>query len=253
MERVALSGGDGSLHCLLSALLAHAPPERWPAVALLRTGTMNTLASNLGLRGRPTDLAAAVATAEPVPVPFLQVGAHAGFLFGVGVHVAFLEEYYRGRTGPLGAGLLLGRVAAGLVTGSAMARGMLRTTPAIVELDGARWPERDWHGIGAGTLPSVGLGFRPCPDTPTAGRLQAYGFGGSPFTILGNLPRIRLAKPLRGHGVQQALGRALTVTGEEPVGYMLDGDLHRGDTSITVEVGGEVRLLQPTGLVRAAL
>ena len=245
VDRVAVSGGDGTLHCLLSALAGEASSERWPAVALMRAGTMNTLAANLRVSGRPEVLAATVATAVPVSVPFLRVGSRVGFLFGVGVPVTFLRMYYAGKTGPLGAAWLLARVVAGLPVRSRLTRDLRERTEARVSIDGAPWGSTSWVGVGAGTVPSLGLGFQTCPHTPRAGHLEAYGFGGTPWSVATTLPAMLRGRAISGERVEQSLGRELKIEADGPLPYMIDGDLYPGESTLRVTVGGEVRFLRP--------
>lgn len=245
IDRVAVSGGDGTLHCLLSALAEQAPAERWPAVALMRAGTMNTLAANLKVTGRPERLAAALTTSVPTSVPCLRAGSRVGFLFGVGVPVAFLRTYYAGSTGPVGAAWLLARVVAGLPVRSRLTRDLRKRTEARVTLDGAAWGSASWVGIGAGTVPSLGLGFQTCPHTPRTGQLEAYGFGGTPWGVAALLPAMLRGRALSGDRVEQALGRVLEIEGDGPLPYMIDGDLYEGGSTLRVTVEGDVRFLRP--------
>jgi hypothetical protein len=50
---LAINGGDGTVQAVLTGLYADGPFETPPALALLRGGTSNTIARNLGVTGRP--------------------------------------------------------------------------------------------------------------------------------------------------------------------------------------------------------
>lgn len=246
VERVGISGGDGTLHCLLTALARMAPPERWPAVGLLRTGTMNTLAANLGVRGRPLALAAGLGAGALRPVPVISVEDRVGVLFGVGVQVSFLEEYYKGLLGPVGGAWLLARVVGGALVSSPLARRLVALHRFRVEVDGVPWEQPGWRGVGASTLPSLGLGFQTCPNTPAEGRMEAYGFA-TAGGIVRNLPRMRFGLDFVGAGVEQSLATSLVIEGDEPLAYMVDGDLHRGGRRLEVSVTGPVRFVVSGG------
>jgi diacylglycerol kinase family enzyme len=247
IQRVAISGGDGSVHCLLTALGALAPAERWPAIGLLRAGTMNTLARNLGVRGRPEAIAARLATAPVVAVPCLRVGPHVGFLFGVGVSVAFLRLYYQGRRGALGAAALLLRLALGLPFGAAITRSVTRVTRLRASLDGALWSSEAWVTVGAQTVADLGLGFLTCPAMPREGALQAYGLPSSPWITLLAVVRSFFGRGMVGRDVEQAVGLRLALRSPQPFDYMVDGELHRCEGELDVQVGGAVRFLVPSG------
>jgi diacylglycerol kinase family enzyme len=245
IETVGVSGGDGTTHCLLTALAKQAPSEEWPKVALLRAGTMNTLAANLGIRGRPTELAAGIGDAHAVPVPCLDVDGQVGFLFGVGVPVSFLEAYYDGPTGPVGGAWLLAKAVAGFPFGTKLVRSIIQPHALRVEIDGERWPIEQWRAVGASTVPSLGLGFQVCAHTPAAGRLEAYGFGGTGWAMIRNLPRMKLGMALAGPLAPQALGQSVVIEGDRDLAFMVDGDLFRGGRRLEVRVGGTVQLLRP--------
>ena len=53
VNTIAISGGDGTVNAVLNALFAHHPFPRLPLLAVLRGGTTNMTAGDVGLRGRP--------------------------------------------------------------------------------------------------------------------------------------------------------------------------------------------------------
>ncbi|UCD57595.1 MAG: hypothetical protein JSV16_00355, partial [Candidatus Hydrogenedentota bacterium] len=52
VDVVAVDGGDGTVHAVLTALFRHQMFETPPLLALLRSGTANMIARDVGLRGR---------------------------------------------------------------------------------------------------------------------------------------------------------------------------------------------------------
>ncbi|MCA9493964.1 MAG: diacylglycerol kinase, partial [Myxococcales bacterium] len=53
VTRVAVHGGDGTLHRVLTAWYQEAPDAPMPEVAILRGGTMNIVADSVGVREKP--------------------------------------------------------------------------------------------------------------------------------------------------------------------------------------------------------
>ncbi len=243
IDAVGVSGGDGTMHCLLTALAKRSPDSDWPAIAVLRCGTMNTLAANLGVRGRPEVLAARMRDSHPVEVPCLKVGEHVGFLFGVGLAVSYLQAYYAGTPGPIGGAWLVARVVAGLPFQTRLVREIVRLQNFRVEVDGQPWQVESWRALGAGTVPSLGLGFQTCPNTPTPGRLEAYGFGGVGWSVVRNMHRMRLGLDLIGSNAPQALAQRVVIEADEDMPYMVDGDLFEGGRRLEVTDAGSVRFL----------
>ena len=59
IDTLGVNGGDGTNHYVLTAAVAAWGAEPLPRLLVLRGGTMNTLASNHGLRGDPEALLSA--------------------------------------------------------------------------------------------------------------------------------------------------------------------------------------------------
>jgi hypothetical protein len=103
---LAVGGGDGTLQAVATSLL-RAGDHPQPRLLPLRGGTMNMVAADLGLAGRPWQILErylrrrrerAIA-AVPMPVLTLSSGLwerpRHGFFYGGGVLSRFLERYYR--------------------------------------------------------------------------------------------------------------------------------------------------------------
>ena len=88
VEVVAINGGDGTNHRVLSALLRVYGEHPLPIIAMLRGGTMNTAAHGLGITGRPQallgQLTSLYAGGSPLPLTernLVLVDDNAGFIF----------------------------------------------------------------------------------------------------------------------------------------------------------------------------
>jgi diacylglycerol kinase family enzyme len=101
IDVLGISGGDGTNHVTITGFLEAYADETLPPIALLRGGTMNTVANSLGVpRGGPDgllrDLAARYANRTSRPLRsverhVMRVGPHVGFLFGTGAIHGFLS------------------------------------------------------------------------------------------------------------------------------------------------------------------
>lgn len=105
---MALAGGDGTLHVDLTKILREyekTPGKPLPHFLVVPTGTMNTVAMNLGLSCRSpkeaVDLARRIAYKNEHQLPFDVVHLHAlkvndeyGFLYGAALPVNLLRQYY---------------------------------------------------------------------------------------------------------------------------------------------------------------
>ncbi len=260
IEVLGISGGDGTNHVTLTGFINVYAGATLPQVAFLRGGTMNTVANSVGVtRGRPEGLLGRLirAYAERASQPLanverhvMRVGEHYGFLFGTGVVYGFLAEYYRdGEPTPLVAAKTLARgIGSTLVHGETIRR-MARPFRGSVELDdGTVWEERDYLSIAGGTIDQIGLNFRPFHRY--AERKNAFhllGIHASPRRLVGELPRIWRAEPMRsGRAHEATASRARLRSSDGVMRYMIDGDLHQRDGELEVTIGPRVRIVVDT-------
>jgi diacylglycerol kinase (ATP) len=266
IDVLAISGGDGTGHVTLTGFLNVYGGHTMPHVALLRGGTMNTVANSVGIRrGKPEGLLARLihAYAQRATAPLAGVERHVmsvtpaegrgpadakyGFLFGTGVVHGFLAEYYRnGEPSPLVAVQTLARgVASALVRGE-MIRRMAEPFRGSVQLeDGALWPERDYLAVAAGTIADMGLNFKPFyryDERP--GTFQVLGIHASPVAFVKELPRIHKNLPMRPGKTYDALtSRVVVHSADGRMRYMIDGDLHETRGDLVLTIGPRVRLV----------
>ena len=259
VDVLALAGGDGTTHVTMTGFLRVYGEEegghaRLPAVALLRGGTMNTVANSIGVpRGTPETLLArllrfrASGTSPPQVVRnVLLVGEHAGFLFGAGVVHGFLAEYYRGgEPSPLVAVRTLARGVASAAIGGETIRRMASPYRGAVVVDGERWPSREYLTVTGGAVDQIGLGFRPFPRaSERRGSFQMLGIHASPLGFSLELPRVFRGRSLSPDKAYDALTTHARLEPEaSPLEYMIDGDLHSCDGPLDVRCGPAIRLL----------
>jgi diacylglycerol kinase family enzyme len=89
---IAVHGGDGTLHKVVSALGAAFGEQPLPPIAVLTGGTMNVVATSLGLREDPkvflrtlAEDARAGRPSEVVQRRCMRIGDQLGFVFGSGL------------------------------------------------------------------------------------------------------------------------------------------------------------------------
>jgi diacylglycerol kinase family enzyme len=117
IEVLAINGGDGTISRTLTAFIHAYQDKTLPKILILRGGTMNVLADNLKIYGRPEEILmryiesmSSVRKSAVVGLASLTDGPHYGFLFGNGVIAAYLEKFYANKSGPLGAVLLVAKL-----------------------------------------------------------------------------------------------------------------------------------------------
>lgn len=177
VDAVAISGGDGTISAALGTLLTNSPFERMPLLALLRGGTANMTAGDIGLAGRQARALRTLiertrgggAGLGVVARPALRVdpgdgrAAVHGFFFGAaaisqGIDYCKQRLHSLGLRGEVGPGLTLLRFAL------AVARGERRVVSPVrlgVTVDGASLGSFDCTIAYVTTLERMVLGIRP--------------------------------------------------------------------------------------------
>lgn len=249
---VALCGGDGTVGSAVTALHRQYRDQPLPDLALLRGGTMNTIARSLGMNhGSPArrlvDLRQA-SHGRTLAYPTLAVGDRLGFLFSSGVMYGFLAAYYDAGGGsptPITAARVLARAVASAAVAGPSAERMARRFRAGVVIDGTEVADdEDLLFVGAGTVQQAGLGFRPYRlAQPNARHFHAITYRGSVAGLLQALPQFAI-----GQGERVTLARStacteLELVRSEPLPYALDGDLYMSRGALTLRCGPTVRFL----------
>lgn len=257
LELLCLNGGDGTLAHVLSAFARQWGPAPLPPVAILRGGTMNTVAHGIGLQGQPWAILErvlqrhAAGAEQPTTTRHLMrikdgLGPDRyGFLFGNGVISNYLEAYYEGGDpSPVKGARVLARAILSAMVGGAFARRIARPTRVRVSLDGQRWSPEAYLSVAAGTVDDMGLGFKPFwAVTRHPGQLQALGFACPAAALATRIPGTWFGRPWHHPGIVDQLGTRLVLAADEPISYMIEGDFHRGGQQVEVEVGPPVRLV----------
>lgn len=251
IEVLGIAGGDGTNHVTLTGFHRIWRNRPLPTIALLRGGTMNTVASSLGLpRGHPERLLDrllrryAQRSLPAIAQPTMNVEGQLGFLFGTGLVPAFLRAYYEtGEPSAWTAVKTLARFATGAVVGNSISRQPIEAE--VTTNAGDHWPMRAYSTIAAGTIRDIGLHFRPfarageVPET-----FHLLGIHARPNEIVKDLPRIFRAEGMRAGKANEALAREATLFVRTPtLPYMIDGDLkeHPG-SELTIRLGPYVRI-----------
>ncbi len=264
VDTICVNGGDGSLHKVFSALVrVHgegcAPEDltalRLPRIAILKSGTVNTMARNIGLKLNAQAMLGAVVDGTHTGQPMRTVertlvvvnGRHAGFLFGTGVLYRFMRAYAESpNQGPIAGFKLLVKASVSAIVGGAFARDLFHPDGAQVRVDGNVWPQSAFSSIAIGGMDDIGIGFKIFhaaarhPD-----HLHALGFYGGPVPIVLDLPRVYAGRPMQRADVLDQVVRHVHIQGEAAQGFMMDGDFVEGGQFLDIHAGPRIRFVVP--------
>jgi diacylglycerol kinase (ATP) len=252
---IAVHGGDGTLHKTVTALDRVFGAEPIPSLAILCGGTMNVVATSLGIRERPAVFLKALVEALHAGRPFetirrrcLRIGGELGFLFGSGLPANFLTEYYApSGYGPGRAAWLLLRAFFSALWHGPFVRRLFRRFEGSVRVDGALLERTAFVGLMAGTVREVGLGFKlvhRADDDPERFGVLAMHSAVLPLALdLWAVQRGRGIAPSRAFS---AVASKMDVHAKDgAMAYTIDGDLYRTHEPVAISLGPPILFIRP--------
>jgi len=234
IEILAINGGDGTIARTLSAFINVYKDQPLPKVALLRGGTMNVVAKNLRIKGSPEGilfrLVERYSSGRPLPtkaLTTLRIEDTYGFLYADGVSCAVLEEFYKKKSGALGASWLVMRVFFSALLKGKLAKRLL--TSRQVNLTADNLAERSFvsSGIMAATIARMPLGPKLFPNTLAGERgFQWFVVKTPPEKLTRDLLKIvwHTGTGERDSKFSQ-FSESLAIATEAPFTYTLDGEI----------------------------
>lgn len=264
IDHVGIIGGDGTVSRTLSALIRTYPAENLPRILVLRGGTVNVLAANLGIYGKPKDILADFLdflhsnnALHEMPVRSLLVENEIGFLFGSSGAVRFLEAFYENKTSAVGAGkffarILLDGLAGGHITGEFKSF----SAPEQLQMEIFRKShsttiEVETPVLLASSVPKIPYGFEFFPElssnTDSAQAVYAQGQGRK---LVADVVLSLLSKDKAHPNLKKLSFEELRIRSKGPAKYTLDGEIMTSATDeITIKLGPIFRFCSPYGKI----
>ena len=252
---IAVHGGDGTLHKTVTALGRVFDGDTIPPLAILCGGTMNVVATSLGVRERPATFLTAIVEAaragrslETLRRRCLRIDRELGFLFGSGLPANFLTEYYGpGDYGPARAAWLLFRGFFSALWGGPFVRRLFRRFEGSVRVDDAQLDRTAFVGLMAGTVREVGLGFKlvhRADDDPD--RFGVLAIHGPPLSLALDLWAVQRGRGVSERRAYSAVASKLDLHSKDgAMSYTIDGDLYRTQAPVAISIGPPIVFLKP--------
>ncbi|MCX7680266.1 MAG: acylglycerol kinase family protein [Spirochaetes bacterium] len=251
IDYLAVCGGDGTLHHVLSRFILVYRTKDIPPLVILKGGTMDTISRSINLKGKGPDilkrLVDTIIRRIPIRMHYrntMKIGDKYGFLFGLGITSNFLVEYYRGgNTGPWKAiKVTIGGIIKGIFHTNA---GLFKRLSATVTIDGNELPFKDYLGILAATVENIGIGFR----TLSRAYEKEYAFhvlasAMKPIDIVPRIWYLKTGKKINHPLHFDDVASTILIRGPRTFQYMVDGDLYEATDELKVEAGPRVRIVE---------
>jgi hypothetical protein len=260
---LVIAGGDGTVHETLSKVLLeheHSPAAPIPQILIIPIGTMNNLATTLGLTKHPAVklaelIAAKIRDKRPLdvtPLNPLKINDEFGFLYGTGLPVNFLQKYYEDRKhrGPRRAIKVvlttIGNEILSLLTFRKSKQILTRPVHATITLpegnDPAVAPFTTHTGIICASIDDIGLGCRAMPKARSQpGCFMLRSTHLSFWGLVGSLGPLWAGLPLPA--TFDAVVPHLSIDYQEPTIATVDGDMKPPRTSDVIGCGPAVSFI----------
>ena len=260
---LVIAGGDGTVHETLSKVLIeheHSPAAPIPQILIIPIGTMNNLATTLGLTKHPAVKLAEIVAAkirdkrplDVTPLNPLKINDEFGFLYGTGLPVNFLQKYYEDRKhrGPRRAIKVvlttIGNEILSLLTFRKSKQILTRPVHATITLpegnDPAVAPFTTHTGIICASIDDIGLGCRAMPKARSQpGCFMLRSTHLSFWGLVGSLGPLWAGLPLPA--TFDAVVPHLSIDYQEPTIATVDGDMKPPRTSDVIGCGPAVSFI----------
>ncbi len=253
VDVLCINGGDGTNHVTLSVFIQVYKETPLPKVAILRGGTMNTVAYALNISGKPKDILVNIIQKYYAKEPFLITQRNLlrvdddkyGFIFGNGIVYNFLNAYYKS-TNPSPV------IAAKTLAKSIFKGFFIKDDPLFKKLTleiedeyNNKWKNTRFMTIIASTIDHIGLGFNPTVKTyDSVNAFHTIGITSGPVGIISSLPKIWFNFGVSPSVMEEKVAKKIKITSlTEPFGYTIDGDMHSPRKELTVELGPKVNFI----------
>lgn len=240
---LGICGGDGTLHITLTNLLNRDENANLPYILHLRGGSMNTVASSVGLKDSVDTIIKKFLAGEGSVVRkrALQIYNNKtkqyGFIFGLGLFTNFLDFYYSDLS-VMNAKLKLSGPPKALITLMTAISDAFRNkidrffrkVALNVIVDGERVKFDEFVAIGISTVRSLGLNFNAFFRADSSqDKFHTVLLDANPLEIFLNLPSLYKGKVLPFGKEFEKLSQKVVIESKSEIKYTIDGDIYSSD------------------------
>ncbi len=255
VEIIAVNGGDGTLHLVLSAFVKAYGDHPLPKVMSLRGGTMNTVSNSLKIKGKTVGILEKAVQKYKAGEPFterqqhlIKVNEKYGFLSGAGTVAKFLDAYYSGSsTGPWQATKLVAKMINGAVMRNEFIKDLFGAVPCRVSVDGNDLGQDGYNVMLGCTIVELGLGFKPTPhayDKP--GHFHFVATTAHPIIFAKKAPTLWKGGDVVHPEIQHnGVAATVTITPSQKMRWMIDGELYDTEEPLHYSVGPTITMAEP--------
>lgn len=244
IEILGISGGDGTNHKTLTTFVEVYGDTPLPKIAILRGGTMNNLAWQLGIKGTPEKILSDLIlkyhhgqSFKETQINMIEIDGSYGFILGMGLVERFINIYQNvDSPSPLRGLTLLIRATLSSIFNGKMAQRLCERFDVKMYIDGELQPFKNYMMIFAGTMQTLGFRFRPLYRGPTVpGKFQMVGISSTGRQLFTTFHRALMAKPSNSENYVDEMASRVVMEFDRPMRYTIDGD-HADAPAARIEI-----------------
>jgi len=251
-DYICIAGGDGTLHVVLSSIINSFLPSPVPPVLILKEGTMDNVARTINLKGRGPQLLKrlidAVNSNKEIEIHkriTMKINNMYCFLFGIGFITNFLREAYSGKEKGVISNLQVAMKSSLEAVTNRTKGKIFNAMNGDIYLNGNRIDINPIHGLLAGTVEHIGMGFSPMPGAAKKhGEFEVIIVGLKPAAIIMNLNRLRTGRAIKSDKYLKCHTKTIKINIESMYDYTMDGDIYQAEGELIVEIGPEIKLIK---------
>lgn len=252
IDVLAISGGDGTIHCTLTTFLKVYGEKPLPKIYFLRGGTLNTIAATLGVKGSTEKLMSNLLikyhedkTFDIKKLRLTKINDEYGCIFGMGVIYNWMDDYYSNpNLNPWVAAKTLTRSILSAVVNGKQCQKMFKRFDADVFVNGKKWPYANYCAVFSGSIRQLGLEFNVFNSMLHQNeKFHATGISMTPHELLPHVKPLHDGKPIKAAGVIEEAAETMEIYCAESMPYTIDGDMLPGVKEFKLSAGPEITVL----------
>ncbi len=252
-EIVGVNGGDGTNHQIITRIIDVYNDDRFPLIAHLRGGTMNTISNALnGITGSVIGITQKLVEHYKYDRPFktrtnkvLNINGRYGFMFGTGFVSNLMDLYYEGGDpGPIKALQIIYKAIASAIIRTDYVDRLFNPIMAEVIIDGLKLDYSRYSIIVSSAIRNVGLNFRAiyrAEELPD--KIHLFAGQATAFEVIRRLRKLYVGRQPNFKHLVDTLARLVEITSSSPLRYTIDGDMYE-DTRIVLSPGPLMSYIQ---------
>jgi diacylglycerol kinase (ATP) len=251
VDVLAVNGGDGTVHIMLSRMIKIYGDEKLPDIAILKGGTMNQTATNLRIRGNSEAIFKRIIKAyrkkgklKTRNVSLLSANDKYGFIFGSGSICTFMDIYHRsGDPSPLVAGKSLLNLVGSIIVKGDIYKKIFTPVSQKITVDGFSFGKTPYLATLVSTIPEVGLRFELMTRAKcdyTKAHMVSFHEGAK---IIPQIPRAWLGLSLPPDMIDDTVGRKFVFESDTPFKYTIDGDFYTSSGNLLLKTGPALNIV----------